>query len=67
MPMAIRSQNKGKTKADRTYPHFPNVGDFDSVGQYNEAVKGYWNAIDAYRRMAVEFYNEIEQEAADGH
>ena len=36
----------------------------DTIEEYNEAVKGYWNAIDTYRHMAVKFCDEIRKEKA---
>ncbi|MBN1841818.1 MAG: hypothetical protein JW883_05995 [Deltaproteobacteria bacterium] len=38
---------------------FPDRRAFDSIEEYDEGVKRYWEAIDAYREMAVELHNDI--------
>lgn len=38
---------------------FPDKRAFDSIGEYDERVRRYWEAIDAYREMAVELHNDI--------
>ena len=43
---------------------FPDRTDFDTVEEYDQTVKKYWESIDVYRDMALEFYNEIMKEKA---
>lgn len=62
--MPTSARNKKRNKEDVICLRFPDKGDFDTIEQYDEAVKMYWDVIDAYCRMASEFYHEIMKEKA---
>jgi len=57
MPTSERKRNR--KKECRTGFCFPDREDFDTIEEYNERVKIYWGAIDAYRDMANALYNDV--------
>ncbi len=57
--MPTRPQNRKKVTDDLNSVRFPDRKAFDTIEEYDERVRRYWEAIDAYREMAVELHNDI--------
>lgn len=46
-------------QGDGTGLYFPDREDFDTIEEYDESVKMYWDAIDAYHDMAIELHDKV--------
>jgi hypothetical protein len=52
-------QNSKKVTDDLNSVRFPDRKAFDTIEEYRERVRRYWEAIDAYREMAIDLHNDI--------
>ncbi len=57
--MPTRERNRNRKKECRTGFCFPDREDCDTIEEYIERVKMYWDDIDAYRDMANALYNDL--------